>query len=168
MMSMGLLPVSVQGQWGIALGQRSRVDAKGFRATSRPFDWRRRSWLHLGDSVTMGVGVAADSTFSGRLAGVQDSVNVLNVSWLGYTTEDYKHVVETLIGESVPEVLISRLTVFHCLNDIDSQQHARPGSGYRSWLGPVEPLLKEHSRLYVLAKTILTLMRQKITPLGRV
>ncbi|HYE58401.1 MAG TPA: GDSL-type esterase/lipase family protein, partial [Rhodothermales bacterium] len=77
-------------------------------------DTTRPGWLFLGDSVTMGSGVAPDSTFAGRVAAGQDALDVWNPSLIGYSSADYLRVLDTLISRK----RLRRVSVLWCLNDV--------------------------------------------------
>ena len=71
----------------------------GFRETSVKIDTTKKSWLILGDSVTMGIGAEADSTFAGILHSSLDSINILNPSIIGYNNIDYLNVYKYFVIE---------------------------------------------------------------------
>lgn len=71
------------------------------------------AWLFLGDSVTMGIGVDADSTFAGRVAAWPDGLRVLNASIVGHASNDYVRILEDVSASET----IRRVSVFWCLND---------------------------------------------------
>jgi hypothetical protein len=91
--SAGLTPNCTAKCYGAAV----RTDSEGFiQYSSNDLD-HGPSWLILGDSVTMGVGVNSDSTFSGLLAASLDSLKVLNPSLIGYSSRDYVNVLRVLL-----------------------------------------------------------------------
>ena len=118
------------GASGLSNGARfSAMDAAGygFWRYAGGHDPSRRSWLLLGDSVTMGIGVHPDSTFAGRLAHGLPEINVLNPSMLGYSGRDYAAIGRVLVPETgSPPFELSRVFVFWCLNDIYSSAGPLP------------------------------------------
>ncbi|MEP0546683.1 MAG: SGNH/GDSL hydrolase family protein [Rhodothermales bacterium] len=146
----GLRPYATGRSGGVA----RTVDAEGFWQYA-PSHERAGSplpgWLFLGDSVTMGPGVAADSTFAGRVAAALDTTVVLNPSLIGYQAADYVTLLDALLNER-PD--IGRVTVFWCLNDAYAP---------RQWVGTTAPtvrasegllfdFLRRHVRTYQWAK----------------
>ena len=104
------------GAWGEAMGVVRHVDARGLWQTrhARP---GRPIWLFLGDSVTMGPGVADDSTFAARLGAVVDSLDVQNAALVGYDASDYASVLRGRLARA-DSGAIRRVTVVWCLNDV--------------------------------------------------
>jgi len=133
---------------GLSNGARFRVDADGFWAYATPADTSRPAWLFLGDSVTMGIGVAPDSTFAGRLAPRLDSLTLLNPSLPGYSTRNYRAVLETLTAPDATPFRIHRATVFWCLNDVYVPAENAPGAGVRQLGGRLLTFLRLHVRTY--------------------
>jgi hypothetical protein len=85
------------------------------------------TWLLLGDSVTMPIGVESDSSFAGRLAhAVSDSVRVLNSALIGHSSFDYTNAAASIIGPGVPA--LDRVILFWCLNDLYGSGHVPGGS----------------------------------------
>ncbi len=105
------------GATGQSSGAAFASDARGVwrYANARP---GLPLWLFLGDSVTMGIGVAPDSTFAGRIATQQDTLDIVNPSLVGYASDDYRAVFEAWLRRSQPgDSPLRRVTVFWCLND---------------------------------------------------
>lgn len=148
--SSGLAPGAV----GFSNGALVRVDQYGFRATSVPVDSTKKSWLLIGDSVTMGIGVQADSTFAGRLQQKQDSLDVLNAALIGYNVSDYLNVARALIADGRYGFDIRKVSLFWCLNDIyDNVPVVEvPGGKLRHWFSGSLAWLRSKSRLYQLVK----------------
>lgn len=144
---------------GLSCGAEFSVDPYGFWKYSAAFDSARPSWLLLGDSVTMGMGVNPDSTFAGRLAAAVDSCNILNAAWIGYSSTDYRHVLEGLLAHksaksrSFPN--IKRITLFWCLNDVYAGLAGEPGQTVRQISGDLLKFLKLHYFTYQWLKALL-------------
>ncbi|WP_412060309.1 SGNH/GDSL hydrolase family protein [Rubrivirga sp. IMCC45206] len=141
------------GASGIANGERVAVDADGFHVytgnASAPDS--ASTWLWLGDSVTFGVGVPADSTVAGRLAARQDTARILNAAVLGWGTPDYRRRLDAALAAGPAP---ARVTLLWCLNDADTGRPSPPGSVplWRDWLVQAKTGLNARSRLYRLAK----------------
>ncbi len=109
----------------------------------------QQTWLFLGDSVTMGVYVASDSTFAGRLHG---RVGVRNPSIVGYTPADYARVASAVAERERPQ----RVLVNWCPNDIyldavpDSAPEVDPGP-----IGHVHRFLLSRVYTYQVVKALL-------------
>jgi lysophospholipase L1-like esterase len=103
---------------GMFFGHVLHSDTLGGRKMRKSFSKKKKTWLHLGDSVTMGVGVDDDSTFVSRMAEHIDSVNMLNLSLIGYSVGDYENVIHSLLIEEHNELKIERISLYWCLNDI--------------------------------------------------
>jgi hypothetical protein len=99
----------------------------------------------------MGLGVAPDSTFAGRMAAALDTAVVLNPSLIGYQAADYVAVLRTLLSERRD---IERVTVFWCLNDayVPQSWAGTTGTAVRASEGPVFDFLRRHVRTYQWAK----------------
>jgi lysophospholipase L1-like esterase len=139
------------GASGVSFGQVVQIDAQGFRdlAGSKRTG---RLWIILGDSVTFGVGVGYDATFAGMLQAKVPDVAVCNTAVVGYSLENYRDVLRSLLGQGkTPEHVL----LFYCLNDIYGYFDNVPSDcdtiGQKC-LG----LLRQNSKLYILAKALLT------------
>lgn len=144
----GLRPGAV----GTANGETVRVDAGGFHVYGGNADVDSGGvWLWLGDSVTFGVGVPADSTVAGRLAARQDTARILNPAVLGWGTADYRRRLTAALADGV---VPARVTLVWCLNDADPARPSAPGevSTVEDWKRKAKVWLNVHSRLYRLAK----------------
>lgn len=141
---------------GVSNGARLTVDARGFLryAGNAASSQDGPSWLLLGDSVTMGIGVDPDSSLAGRLALALDSVRVLNPSLLGYNVGDYLRIGTALAADST--LGIRRATVVWCLNDTYPEYRIQaPGQdGWRQRLGSAVEALNRHSRAYRWLKAV--------------
>lgn len=151
--SSGLIPFSD----GKSNGAMIKVDGYGFRETSVKIDSTKKSWLILGDSVTMGVGVEADSTFAGILQSSVDTINFLNPSIIGYNIMDYLNVYNYFVIEKKNDFNIIRVLVFWCLNDVyyDVPDIVTPGGKIRYLLSDILVFFRIHSRLYFFLKTLI-------------
>ena len=144
------------GSQGRANGALFAANRRGFWAYRVPVDSTRPSWLMLGDSVTMGIGVPPDSTFAGILAGRLD-VNVLNPSVVGYASDDYVTVLKALLSRGYAELNIQRVTVFWCLNDIHGVLHSGtdPDQPVRRVMGPILAFIHRNVFTYQWLKAVL-------------
>lgn len=149
----GLKPNSA----GLSNGVKVAVNQYGFRKFSKKLNPGQKSWLLLGDSVTMGIGVEADSTFAGLLQAKLDSINVLNPSLIGYNIEDYYNVFHHFVVQGEQNLSINQITICWCLNDVYSTIDlvALPGGQLRYLFSNVLSFLRVHSRLYFLLKTLI-------------
>jgi hypothetical protein len=150
--SHGLSP----GARGVAMGAGFEVTNDGFISYSSAQDGTRPAWLFLGDSVTMGIGVEPDSTFAGRAdREVSDSMRVINPSAIGYASRDYVNVLDSLSRRT--DLLIRRITVFWCLNDVYPDSVAALGpTGLRRLVPAVTGFVYRHIRSYQWLKALLT------------
>jgi hypothetical protein len=142
---------------GRSNGAAVHVDGNGFRVGSIRPDTARAGWLLLGDSVTMGIGVEADSIFSGILQSRFPGVNVLNPSMIGWDVRDYVRVFRHYTVENRNTLKIDRVLLFWCLNDLyrGDQAVEMPGGKIRARGGIVLRALRTHSRFYYFLKTFL-------------
>lgn len=144
------------GKSGYSMGAPVNVSQYGFRSCSVEIDTSKKNWLLIGDSVTMGIGVKADSTFAGILQSRTDSLNILNASLLGYKIEDYLNVFKTLVIEKSQALKIERVSIFWCLNDIytDVADVEIPGGKIRYLLSDFLMFIRIHSRSYQFLKAL--------------
>lgn len=98
---------------GISFDEVVEVDARGFLEIGGPERYDE-AWLLLGDSVTVGVGVAAEETFAGLLQASHPTVRLFNTAVIGYAIDDYVTVFRELTSGPEP---VRRALVFFCLND---------------------------------------------------
>lgn len=90
----------------------------GFRRTTAfpPKDPRVFRIMVVGDSLTYGVGIAEESTFTALLnkwLGKDYRAEVFNLGVSGYQSEDVLHVIETWVPKLQPNLVIYAV----CLND---------------------------------------------------
>ncbi len=149
--SSGLTP----GSCGFSNGVSVKISPFGFRECSTKIDTSQISWLILGDSVTFGIGVEADSTVAGRLQSSLRSLNILNPATLGYAIQDYENLVNHFIFKQNNKFRIAKILLFWCLNDIYLvvPDWETPGGSWRYLLGDVLKFIRCHSRFYMLCKT---------------
>ncbi len=149
--SSGLKPNSS----GLSNGFFVKVDQFGFREFATKIDRSKNSWLLLGDSATMGIGVESDSTFAGIIHSALDSINVLNPSLIGYNIEDYFNLFKYFVLENEQNFAITRVSIFWCLNDLytSSSNIVEPGGNFRSLFPDLLIFFRKHSRLYFFLKT---------------
>ncbi len=150
--STGLTPNSE----GISNGKIVTVDKYGFRKNSVPIDTTKNSWLFLGDSVTMGIGVDNDSTFSALVQNRISNINILNPSTIGWSVYDYKNVLRYFINEKHNNLKIKKVFLFYCLNDLYNSKLGKemPGSTARVFFGDFLRYFRLNSRLYILLKNL--------------
>lgn len=100
---------------GSSFGSKIMTDKSGFRVSSNlPYNNLYKNILILGDSVTMGVGVDADNTFTSILFKKNNNINIINGSVTGYSFFDYINVLPKIINDSYIGVILCL-----CLNDFD-------------------------------------------------
>ncbi len=145
--SMGLAP----NRSGIFFGKRVHIDENRSRRNGHRFNKKKSTWLHIGDSVTMGVGVDDDSTFSALISQETDSINILNPSLIGYSVVDYKNVIRQLILNDRNALKITHVTMFYCLNDIYGQTYTEQATPHYKIL----EFIKTHYRTYIALKGLL-------------
>lgn len=135
----------VPGASGKSFSAQVRINDEGFRDHGGPAD-ADSSILLIGDSVTFGVGVEADSTFAGRLQKSYPTTKIINSAAIGYSLEDY-HEILPYVFERAGEV--RHAFICYALNDFTptlSQKHDAPPF----WAA--RGVLREHSKLYVFLK----------------
>ncbi len=143
------------GSKGTSNGVDLTVDNYGLRQMSIPVDTNKVSWLLIGDSVTMGLGVESDSTFAFQLQTQNRNVNILNSGYFGYSIKDYKNVFDHFLAKK-KELHIQKILLCWCLNDIyfgEIKEYETPGGGIRYFFNDVLTWLRWNSRLYTFVKT---------------
>lgn len=142
---------------GTTNGAAVSIDQYGFRKSGTEIDTSKASWLLLGDSVTFGLGVADDSTFSAIVQSKLDSLNILNPSTIAYDINSYWNVFRCLVLENRHNLKISGVSVFFCLNDISKNVNDLeiPGGKIRFVFSDFLTFMRIHSRLYHFTKTSL-------------
>ncbi|MBI5729819.1 MAG: SGNH/GDSL hydrolase family protein [Ignavibacteriales bacterium] len=114
--SAGLVPNSI----GTSYGVKKEVNPNGFWKYNNSLQSinKKKKWLFLGDSITMGIGVDNDSTFPGIINSEADSVEILNSAMIGYSSLDYLNIVKKLIQKDGNSIGVQKIFIFWCLNDI--------------------------------------------------
>lgn len=151
--SYGLRPLS-SGSTNDAI---VRVDKYGFRKCSVKIDTAKSSWLILGDSVTFGIGIEADSTFAGIIQTKVDSLNIVNPSVSGYNINNYWDVFRYFVLRRNHKLKFEQVSIFWCLNDVytNVSDFRIPGGKIRYLLSDFLTYIRIHSRLYYFLKTLL-------------
>jgi lysophospholipase L1-like esterase len=144
--SNGLQPSST----GISHGVVINTDQYGFRLTVDKPDTSLSNWLYLGDSVTMGIGVATDHTFAYLADQRLRRIKVRNGGVIGHSTYDYVNAAR----HYTKQMDISRISIFYCLNDVYSRhkEQAIPGNQVREVGGGLLNFIKLNFRLYDVLK----------------
>lgn len=148
--SFGLKP----GSNGKINGVQRTVNHAGFWQFKSPINPGKNSWLFLGDSVTMGLGVEDDSTFAGLINDEIDSINILNSAMIGYYTKDYLNACNRLFNSK--DFKITKATVFWCLNDIygNFPTPNLRGQWFRDRSGVVLKFTRENFKFYHFLKNL--------------
>ncbi|MEX0747788.1 MAG: hypothetical protein WD275_07290 [Rhodothermales bacterium] len=152
------IPGPRPGAAGRANGVLFRVDSLGFWAYGQRSDSARTSWLLLGDSATMGIGVLPDLTFAGIMADQLQSMRILNPSVIGYASDDYLKVLSVILTSSkYQDLQIRRVTVIWCLNDIYGgvEAAADPDFAVRPFFGPLLTFVQRNVFSYQWLKAVL-------------
>jgi hypothetical protein len=155
--SAGLRPLAS----GLSGGKPFSVDALGFWKYAAKSDSLQESWLLLGDSVTMGIGVEPDSTFAGRLSNLYPSRYIINPSWIGYSSSDYVNITRSLLFKHQLSnrlmLPIRRVTLFWTLNDVYSHCNVGlpPGQVVRNYGSWITKWMREHYLTYHWLKYLL-------------
>lgn len=150
--SRGLKPLSA----GYSNEVLVNVDRFGLRKCSIPVDKLKKSWLFLGDSITMGIGVEDDSTFACIIQNQVDSLNILNPSVIGYAAKDYRNVFNFFVVDKVYNLDIIKVTIFWALNDVyfTLSDIETPGGCLRYLSGDFLKFLRLNSKLYLFIKNL--------------
>jgi lysophospholipase L1-like esterase len=139
---------------GVSNGAIVNVDRYNCRISSVKTDTKKRGWLLLGDSVTMGIGIDSDSTFAGRIQNNLDSLQIYNPSLIGFSYLDYFNTFRHFIISDSNKLKITNVTLFWCLNDIYNgiKSVEQPGGNWRSLFKNILIRLRANSRLYLFLK----------------
>lgn len=148
--SAGLLPNST----GLTNGNTITVDSFGSRKTAHIFDSSLPTDLYFGDSVTMGLGVEDDSTFSAIVQSQFPDRNILNFGLVGYDIDDYKNLTTHFISLK-DSLSINKVILFWCLNDIydssiDQFSPSKPVTN--ELLNQTISIIRSNSKLYAFLK----------------
>lgn len=111
--------------------------------------------LILGDSVTMGIGIENDSTFIGIMNNKVDSINFLNLSLIGYSSEDYYKVLK-YYGDIHKDIKVNSVSVFWTLNDLYSNYpgNISPEINSNTFIQSIISFLRKYSKTYHLIKNL--------------
>ncbi len=141
---------------GTTNGAAVSVDQYNFRKSSAKIDTSKASWLFIGDSVTFGMGIEDDSTFSAIVHSQADSLNILNPSASGNNINNYWDIFRCLVLGNRHNLKISRVSLFWCLNDVYTNvpDFAIPGGQVRYFFSDFITFIRIHSRLYHFVKTL--------------
>lgn len=147
---------------GIASGQVFHIDADGFRADPEftpTAPANAPAILIVGDSVSFGVALKDYETVSAHLRRAITGRRFYDSSAIGYSTSEYKNVVDSLIKQK-PD--IKTVVLFFCLNDIDEisaaqiKQQMDPGvilqEEAKTLPRAINQFLRTRSKLYLLIK----------------
>lgn len=106
----------------------------------------------------MGIGIENDSTFAGIINNSSDSLVILNPALIGYSSHDYKNIVEKLIADEKNESEIKRIFIFWCMNDVYSNLPVSdsPEMENDSFINEVVTFLRNNSHFYHLLKNIVS------------
>lgn len=142
----GLTP----GGEGWVYGTVVRINSEGYRGTV-VVDSSSSKILFLGDDVLFGVGVPYDRIFS-TLVSKNTGKSVINTGVPGYSTNSLLKVLEHWLNKTRFETVCILLT----LDDvIRAGDHVVFPSFFRSPFKAATAWLRSHSRLYMIAKSIL-------------
>lgn len=130
---------------GVVFGQEVTIGHDGFRMQGGPAE-SDTTLLLIGDSVTFGVGVDADSTFAGILQRTRPGVRVINTGCVGYGVTHYRDVLRALIPS---DHTIRQVFIFYSLNDF----YPARSLGVES--NPFFRFFRTNSKLYLLLKNLL-------------
>ncbi|MGH8498107.1 MAG: SGNH/GDSL hydrolase family protein [Methylococcales bacterium] len=166
----------------VSFGSKVFTDQYGFRIpehqTSRSKASKQEALFILGDSVAFGPGLDEEKTFSGMLRAEFPDLEVYNSSVIGYSTRDYRNVINSfpLAAKGIDHVFL-----LFCLNDIsnesakeikqfiDDSRNVNRSNGQLThaqsfvdilkgfeFFGAMNEFLRSNSKLYLLLKGILT------------
>ncbi len=137
---------------GTVWGKDFRTDAYGCRKNKVAVDAKKKKWLFIGDSVTEGVGVEDNETFTSLCSEELKDYSVLNCSLIGYSTNDYLNVLTHYLQTDSGIELVS---VLFCLNDVygSAKSDSLPVMAQgRSATSAVRNFLQQHCATYKLLK----------------
>ena len=144
-----------------SFGQDVYTDAHGFRVPKGgvPGDADKRvALLILGDSVGFGPAVEDDETFAGILRKRFPDVRVYNSSVIGYSTGDYRNVVDAFVPEH-PEV--KAVALVYCLNDVSITSAQNIDRYLRDQQQPAPQNLTETLRSFTLLSDLNDYLRSR-------
>jgi len=130
---------------GTVFGREVAIGHDGFRIHAGPAE-SDTTLLLIGDSVTFGVGVEAESTFAGILQQSRPTLHVVNAGCVGYGVTHYRDVLRSLTGS---DQAIRQVFIFYTLNDLYPVQSLGVESN------PLFRFFRTNSKLYLLLKNLL-------------
>ena len=139
---MGLVPNSS----GKIFGKEIHINKHGFRRMNSPANYNK-SWLFLGDSVTFGVGVDTEQTFSQLIQNEFQHIKIWNTAVVGYSAINYFDVVEAFLNDHHD---IDKVVLFFCLNGV--YRNLSLSNRDTSKKEEILSFLGSNSKLYLLLK----------------
>lgn len=140
---------------GTVWGKPFHTDDMGGRKHQKSKTGKKKV-LIIGDSVTEGVGVDDSSTFCNRFNDSKTfaELDVRNISMIGWSTYDYRNVVDHLIGR---DSSVSDIIVCYCLNDIYGKTVAAdlPSIAINGFASKINGVLQDKYATYKLLKLFL-------------
>lgn len=151
--SSGLKANEVSRIWGKAF----HTDRRGFREHANDKRMLPKKLFVIGDSVTEGVGVQDNQTFANLICNAEDSVDVMNISLIGYSTPDYLNVAKSFLSDTTKDSIGNRMYVFLCLNDIygKSKTSDLPPMANKGFLSSINALLQDNYATYKIIKLLI-------------
>ena len=145
----GITPGLKANSEGYVFGEKVEVDENGFlKNKCKGVKKKKRKVLFFGDSVTMGVGVDSDSSFAARLQHYYcDSIEIDNLSLIGYNVNDYSRIVHGLSQQNKLKEY-DDVVFFFCINDNFLYTNA-DAAAKETLVTKFENFLLSHSYLYV-------------------
>ena len=137
----------VSGKHGRFFGKVMHTDAEYPVRKNKHIRKKNGKWIFLGDSVTMGVGVEDDSTFSNHLQRYT-KLDILNYSVIGYSARDYRNFCYSMLDELPLRENVKRLSLFWTLNDV----YSLPLDHEPGILEKVRSFIRSRYRTYILLK----------------
>lgn len=136
---------------GVVWGKNFSTDQYGGRNTGTRTHSSKKKFLFIGDSVTEGVGVNDESTFSSLSAAQFTEYHLLNLSLIGYSTHDYVNVLGTLLAK---DSSIELVNLFYCLNDVyaGAASAELPAMSKQSFMARCSHWLQDNVAAYKLLK----------------
>jgi lysophospholipase L1-like esterase len=171
----------VAGAWGKSHGNAPNVEAisfggtvytdeHGFRIPKRGVREdadKREAILILGDSVGFGPAVDEEQTIAGLLRASFPAQRIYNSSVIGYSTPDYRNVVDTFVPRHSE---VSAVVLVYCLNDVSAisarnierhvgrKSESAPASTLTerlrrfTWISDANDYLRSRSKLYLFVR----------------
>ncbi|HWB63958.1 MAG TPA: hypothetical protein VG603_10635, partial [Chitinophagales bacterium] len=139
---------------GMVWGKLFNSDEFGGRKGCKAFDKKKKTRLFIGDSVTEGVGVDDSSTFTSFYAKHIDSLNILNISLIGWSTYDYVNAIKSFVADTTNPANLEHITLVYCLNDVYGPVKTGdlPKMGRQGFIGWIAGFLQQNYATYKLVK----------------